>query len=296
MEIRDVDFRDVPLRIQDPGAMTLIFVVSDLDELLSRVRSHGGEIVTSGGSALAIANAGRAVLVRDIDGRPIELREPAAVNSNAAAAVTSMRISIAVEDLQGTLEIYRDVLGFSVVDENPFVPDEKLHALTGLSGAEFRRRTVLAPGSSLPIEFVEYRNVDRHSLAMRIQDRGAARLQVRADDVEALVAKMKDAGLRVVSKGGGPVPIPPNFMGALHACCAKHIEAAPGRIVCCGYSPAASCLRSSAISGLFARPGAVTISSGVRPSASTTSRLAPRSARSLMKPPLPLRAARCIGT
>jgi catechol 2,3-dioxygenase-like lactoylglutathione lyase family enzyme len=217
MEIRDVDFRDVPLRIQDPGAMTLIFVVSDLDELLSRVRSHGGEIVTSGGSALAIANAGRAVLVRDIDGRPIELREPAAVNSNAAAAVTSMRISIAVEDLQGTLEIYRDVLGFSVVDENPFVPDEKLHALTGLSGAEFRRRTVLAPGSSLPIEFVEYRNVDRHSLAMRIQDRGAARLQVRADDVEALVAKMKDAGLRVVSKGGGPVPIPPNFMGALVA-------------------------------------------------------------------------------
>jgi hypothetical protein len=28
---------------------------------------------------------------------------------------------------------------------------------------------------------------------------------------------MKDAGLRVVSKGGGPVPIPPNFMGALVA-------------------------------------------------------------------------------
>jgi hypothetical protein len=52
---------------------------------------------------------------------------------------------------------------------------------------------------------------------MRIQDRGAARMQVRADDVGMLVDKMKAAGLRVASVGGGPVPIPPNFMGALVA-------------------------------------------------------------------------------
>jgi hypothetical protein len=70
---------------------------------------------------------------------------------------------------------------------------------------------------SVPIEFVEYRGVDRKPLVMKIQDRGAARIQVRADDVEALVTKMRDAGLHVVSKGGGPVPIPPNFLGALVA-------------------------------------------------------------------------------
>jgi hypothetical protein len=52
---------------------------------------------------------------------------------------------------------------------------------------------------------------------MRIQDRGAARLQLRAENLEPLVARMRAAGLSVVSDGGGPVPIPPNFMGALVA-------------------------------------------------------------------------------
>jgi hypothetical protein len=32
-----------------------------------------------------------------------------------------------------------------------------------------------------------------------------------------MVSSMKQAGMTVVSQGGGPVPIPPNFMGALVA-------------------------------------------------------------------------------
>jgi predicted enzyme related to lactoylglutathione lyase len=219
MEIRNVDYRTIPLRIQDPGAMTLVFTVRDIDALLGRIRMHGGSIVTPGGSAIALPDGGRAVTIRDIDGRFIELREPPAVRRAppAGPAVTAMRISIAVDDLARTLEVYRDVLGFTVLDEPPLVADAQLRRLTGLSAAEFRRSTVLGPESSLPIEFVQYDGVERRALTMRIQDRGAARLQIRADDVEALVASMKKAGLRVVSEGGAPVPIPPNFMGALVA-------------------------------------------------------------------------------
>jgi hypothetical protein len=51
----------------------------------------------------------------------------------------------------------------------------------------------------------------------RIQDRGAARLQLRVQNIDAMVAAMKSAGMTVVSQGGGPVPIPPNFKGALVA-------------------------------------------------------------------------------
>jgi hypothetical protein len=32
-----------------------------------------------------------------------------------------------------------------------------------------------------------------------------------------MVSRMKSAGMTVVSQGGGAVPIPPNFMGALVA-------------------------------------------------------------------------------
>ena len=52
---------------------------------------------------------------------------------------------------------------------------------------------------------------------MRIQDRGAARLQLRVQNIDAMVSRMKSGGMTVVSQGGGAVPIPPNFKGALVA-------------------------------------------------------------------------------
>jgi hypothetical protein len=82
---------------------------------------------------------------------------------------------------------------------------------------EVRRSRVKAPGSTLSIEFVEYSGVDRTPHRMKIQDRGAARLQLRAQNVDALVDKMKRAGLKVMSAGNVAVPIPPNFKGALVA-------------------------------------------------------------------------------
>ena len=52
---------------------------------------------------------------------------------------------------------------------------------------------------------------------MRIQDRGAARLQLRAQNLDALVDSMKRGGLTIASVGGTAVPIPPNLKGALVA-------------------------------------------------------------------------------
>ncbi len=109
------------------------------------------------------------------------------------------------------------MLGFKVEGETAFAADTATRALTGLSKAEVRRSRVQAPGSTLWIELVEFKGVDRAPLRMRIQDRGAARLQLRAQNVDALVATMKSAGLTVVSDGGVAVPIPPNLKGALVA-------------------------------------------------------------------------------
>ena len=92
-----------------------------------------------------------------------------------------------------------------------------MQALTGLSKAEVRRSRAQARNSALWLEFVEFRGVERTPLRMRIQDRGAARLQLRAQNVDAMVDTMKAAGLKVVSQGGTAVPIPPNLKGALVA-------------------------------------------------------------------------------
>ena len=116
-----------------------------------------------------------------------------------------------------TTRVYRDVFGFVVEGETRFTADAPTRLLTGLSKAEVRRSRVQAPGSMLWIEFVEFKGVDRTPLRMRIQDRGAARLQLRAQNVDALVTAIKSAGLKVVSEGGVAVPIPPNLKGAVVA-------------------------------------------------------------------------------
>jgi hypothetical protein len=46
MEIQQVEHRTIPLRIQDPGAATLVLVVRDIDATLARVQQANAPIVT----------------------------------------------------------------------------------------------------------------------------------------------------------------------------------------------------------------------------------------------------------
>jgi catechol 2,3-dioxygenase-like lactoylglutathione lyase family enzyme len=218
MEVQNVPHRTIALRVQDPGSLALVFLVRDVGASLDRARHAKAEVVTPGGKAVKLADGSRSVLIRDVDGRLVELRQPASIPADAKGTeITGMRLSLAVQDMNRALEIYRDLLGFAVESEENLGADAPLRALTGLKKAEFHRSVVRGPGTSLPIELVEYRGVDRQPLAMNIQDRGAARIQLRAENLDALVAKMSHAGLKVVSVGGGAVPIPPNFKGALVA-------------------------------------------------------------------------------
>jgi len=219
MEIQNVDHQTIPMRIQDPGTATVVLLVRDLGDALAKARQAKADVVTPGGMPVTSSDGARAILIRDVDTRLIELRQPATAPAETESPVNifDLRLSIAVADLQKTIRVYRDVLGFSIEGETPFAADAALRALTGLAKADVRRARMHAPGSMLWIELVEYKNVEREVHRMRIQDRGAARLQLRAQNVDALVDSMKRAGLTVVSEGGVAVPIPPNLKGALVA-------------------------------------------------------------------------------
>jgi catechol 2,3-dioxygenase-like lactoylglutathione lyase family enzyme len=219
MEVQNVEHKTVSLRIQDPGNATPVLVVRDVDAAMARLRQMNVSMVTPGGTSATLADGARAVLFRDVDGRIVEIMQPASPPSSAPATsnVVDMRLLITVSEMDRTLKVYRDVLGFAVKDQTPFVSDAPTRALTGLAKAEVRRSRVQAPGSSLDIDFVEFKGVDRTPLHMQIQDRGAARLQVRVRNIDALVEAVKGAGLAIVTEGGGSVPIPPNFKGSLVA-------------------------------------------------------------------------------
>ena len=219
MEIQQVPHQTIPLRIQDPGAATIVFIVRDIEAALARATQAKATIETPGGKPVTLADGARAVLIRDIDRRLIELRQLATTPASGTPAgnILDMRVSIAVKDMDETKRVYRNVLGFTVEGETAFTGDAAMRSLTGLSKAEVRRIRVQAPGSALWIEFVEFKGVDRTPLRMRIQDRGAARLQLRVQDVDAIVTAVKAAGLKVMSEDGVAQPIPPNFKGALIA-------------------------------------------------------------------------------
>ncbi|HUK37445.1 MAG TPA: VOC family protein [Vicinamibacterales bacterium] len=215
MEIQNVDHKTVNLRIQDPGAAAPVLVVRNLDSALARAKQANVAMLTPGGSPVTLGDGARAVLVRDIDGRPLGLVQPASSAQDSASApgnIIDVKLLLTVNDLDATLHLYRDVLGFKA-DE--ITKDNGLRALSGLSKATVRSAHVQAPGSALSIELVEFKGVERTPLHMRIQDRGAARVQLRAQNIDALVDAMKAAGLHVVSEGGVAVPIPPNLRGAL---------------------------------------------------------------------------------
>ena len=216
MEVQDVAHQTLDLRVQDPGTTTLVLKVRELDGTLARLGQAKAHIVTPGGRAVALDDGSRAILVRDVDNRLLEIVQPAST-SDAQHDVVDMSLSIAVNDVARTAAVYRTVLGFDVTVDNAFVADRGIRALTGLSKAEFRRAHARANGSMLDLEFVEYRGVERKPLRMKIQDRGAARLQLRAQGIDAMVDVVKKAGLSVLSDGGIAVPIPPNFKGALVA-------------------------------------------------------------------------------
>jgi catechol 2,3-dioxygenase-like lactoylglutathione lyase family enzyme len=218
MEIRDVAFKKIPLRIQDPGNATLVLMVRDLDTTLARVKQGGYPVVSAGGVPVTFADGTRAAVIRDVDDRFIEIRQPAKVPASAPAGnIVDIRAMIAVADLDQTLRIYRDVLGFTIEGETPFAADKAVRALTGLAQAEVRSARAKAQNSALWFEFVEFKGVERTPLNMRIQDRGATRVQFRTQGIDALVEAVKKAGLHVVSHGGVAVPIPPDFRGALVA-------------------------------------------------------------------------------
>ena len=67
MEIQDVPHKTIPLRIQDPGNATLVFIVRDVDSVLARAIQAKAAVATPGGKPVTLADGTRSFLIRDLD-------------------------------------------------------------------------------------------------------------------------------------------------------------------------------------------------------------------------------------
>lgn len=213
VDFKDIDRKAAAARIQDPGAVRLILQVRDLDAMLSRLKEKGVPVVSAGGVPVALTSGGtktRAAMIKDPDGHFIELTQSDPLPETTAPATSNVigsAFGLTVGSTDPTLQFYKTLLGFQPRTDLDFSSDKALMDLYGTPGAQVRRSMATVPGSTLRVEFLEFRGVDRKPIGARIQDPGATRLQLRVRDSDAATKALADAGAEVVTTGGDGGPI-----------------------------------------------------------------------------------------
>lgn len=100
---------------------------------------------------------------------------------------------ITVSDLERSLTLWRDVLGFEL-SHRAQLTGEFAAGVTGVAGAEISIAVVVAPGGHR-IELLEYQQPsDRAHLLPRPCDVGAVHVALRVDDIDSVLAAVVETG------------------------------------------------------------------------------------------------------
>ena len=209
VELTGVDRTKIHRRMQDPGSVTLVLTMRDIDSAFAALKQANVSIVTGGGVPLTVQGT-RAVIVQDPDGHYVELRqndvEPPATTGRSSNVV-GIGLRMTVADLDQSLAFYKRVLGISGTAQR-LQHDAALLTLAGLpSSGESRSGTVPIPGTSHTLDLVQFRSVGAAgtAVAARVQDPGSYRLQLTFKDIDATLAALAAEGRKPISTGGIPV-------------------------------------------------------------------------------------------
>ena len=101
--------------------------------------------------------------------------------------------SFTVSDLDRSLAYFCDVLGFGLLNRSPRDP-AFIELVVAIPGADIEVAYVQAPGHRL--ELIQYRGPDgRRRVESRPCDAGFAHVAFDVDDIDAVIAASKDAGV-----------------------------------------------------------------------------------------------------
>jgi predicted enzyme related to lactoylglutathione lyase len=112
-----------------------------------------------------------------------------------------------VQNLDKSLEFYRDVLGLEVAVNQPFAPNLAIAKLGNTLGGQSRYAALKVPGSEIGVELIEYKDIERKPQRPHFYDPGAANMILRVRDLDAVFAKLQKFGATVITAAGKPVTI-----------------------------------------------------------------------------------------
>jgi catechol 2,3-dioxygenase-like lactoylglutathione lyase family enzyme len=212
IEVSKAGGEPVVRRIQDAGAVTLVATVRDLDTTFARVKQLGAPIVTRSGKPLDVGAPGRMVIVKDPDGHFVELVQPAKLTEAQAAAkgnVVGVRVRMTVDNLEASLKLYRDALGFhEIAPMGTFGGTKPVLDVLGLKDGQYRVGQLQIPTTGLQFTLIDFKGVDRQKKVAGVEDPGSTRIQLRVADIDKTVAALTQAGGEFVSTGGKPLDLP----------------------------------------------------------------------------------------
>jgi catechol 2,3-dioxygenase-like lactoylglutathione lyase family enzyme len=221
IEYKDIERKAQNPRFYDPGAANLALSVRDLDSLFPKIASYPGvNVLSKDGKPATITTPNgtlHAVFVQDPDGFVVEMLDVANPPADAppGPVISGNAFEATVRDSEQSVKFYNELLGFDLKLGAAFNDNQDMAATAGAPGASFRQSTARIPGTTVPFTLIEFKNIERKALSGRTQDPGTTVLQLIVHDVAALTAKLKAAGVPIVTTGGEPVQVAPGLKIAI---------------------------------------------------------------------------------
>jgi len=217
IEYKDIERVAQSPRFYDPGAANLALRVRNLDALFPKIAAYPGvKVLTAGGKPATITTPNgvlHAVFVQDPDGFVVEMLEATNVPADAPPGdvLAGSSFEATVRNSEASVTFYNELLGFDLKLGAAFNDNQDMASTAGAPGASFKQSTARIPGTSVPFTLIEFTNIERKELSGRTQDPGTTVLQLIVRDVTALTAKLKAAGVPIVTTGGVPVQVAPGL-------------------------------------------------------------------------------------
>jgi len=194
-------------RVTDPGAAYLTFRVRNIEPVFAALKKAGATIVTRSGSPVD-----NSIFVRDPDGYLIEVVQAAAADDAPKGNILGAFMGITVRDMDSTVKFYREMLGFELGGKMEFATDKVIADLSGVPDkTQYRRMAGNVPGTKSSIGFGEFKGVERAPFHGRVPDPGTPAIALRVTGLDAMLKRLKAAGVTVVSTGGEPAQFSPTI-------------------------------------------------------------------------------------
>jgi catechol 2,3-dioxygenase-like lactoylglutathione lyase family enzyme len=131
----------------------------------------------------------------------------AAFAQSKPAVIGILNYPHAVNDLDTTVAFYKDVFGLDLSRQPGAFPNPGVPSLVNAPGISLRLAMFRMPGAPFILELTHFSGVERKPAQPAETDPGAADLQLRVRDMDAVFERIKKSGAPIITRSGAPVKV-----------------------------------------------------------------------------------------